>query len=300
MAVKWTDLVDPSRDELLNATTLALDPDAIETLVATPGDGRDARPFVEGHGSYVLGVLAYPQVFPADDRVEYLELDLIATTTQVVTVRKTGRDGGLAPIDVLAANVDHDLDAGTLVHAVVDDVADAFLGLLDGLYEEIDELEGRVDELSGPAVRRRMAELRHELLHSRRTASATRAAVRRIVDGRIDLSGPRLFSPALEGAFVDTYETFVRVTEELDVARELLASVRDYHQAKIAEGQNDVGKKLTVVASLVLVPSLIVGFYGQNFAEAFDEPYWSVGVSLGLIVVTTIAQLALFRWRRWI
>ena len=40
-----------------------------------------------------------------------------------------------------------------------------------------------------------------------------------------------------------------------------------------------MAKKLTVIASLVLVPSLIVGFYGQNFGPAFDEPYWSIGVS---------------------
>jgi Mg2+ and Co2+ transporter CorA len=48
------------------------------------------------------------------------------------------------------------------------------------------------------------------------------------------------------------------------------------------------------------VPSLIVGFYGQNFARAFDEGYWTIGVSTGLIVASTIVQLALFRWRRWI
>ena len=99
--------------------------------------------------------------------------------------------------------------------------------------------------------------------------------------------------------FVDTYETLVRVTEELDVARDLLGGVRDY-QAKITEQQNDVSKKLTVIASLVLVPSLIVGFYGQNFGEAFQDWYWSIGVSVGLIVATTIVQVALFRWRRWI
>jgi hypothetical protein len=51
----------------------------------------------------------------------------------------------------------------------------------------------------------------------------------------------------------------VRITEEFDVARDLLASVRDYTQAKIAEGQADVAKKLTVIASLALVPSFIVG-----------------------------------------
>ena len=69
----------------------------------------------------------------------------------------------------------------------------------------------------------------------------------------------------------------MRVTEEFDVARDLLGGVRDYYQAKITEGQNEVAKKLTVIASLVLVPSLIVGFYGQNFADQFRDRYWSAG-----------------------
>jgi magnesium transporter len=86
----------------------------------------------------------------------------------------------------------------------------------------------------------------------------------------------------------------------LDVARELLGSVRDYYQAKITEAQNDVVKKLTVIASLVLVPSLIVGFYGQNFEEAFDGALWTLGASIGLIAASTLGQLALYRWRRWI
>jgi len=50
----------------------------------------------------------------------------------------------------------------------------------------------------------------------------------------------------------------------------------------------------------VLVPSMIVGFYGQNFQSAFDDAFWSIGVSVGLIVATTVVQLVLFRWRRWI
>ena len=61
-----------------------------------------------------------------------------------------------------------------------------------------------------------------------------------------------------------------------------------------------MAKKLTVIASLVLVPSLIVGYYGQNFESAFDDDYWSIGVSSGLIVLTTLVQLAIYRWRRWI
>jgi magnesium transporter len=146
----------------------------------------------------------------------------------------------------------------------------------------------------------RLSDLRHELLHARRTIAATRAAVRRILDGRIELGEHALFPAEVERLFADTYETLVRVTEELDIARDLLAGVRDHHQSKVTEGQGEVAKKLTVIASLVLVPSLIVGYYGQNFESAFDEAYWSISVSTGLIVVSSLIQLVIFRWRRWI
>ena len=120
------------------------------------------------------------------------------------------------------------------------------------------------------------------------------------MDGRVEVGDHALFPTDVELLFMDTTEALVRVAEELDIARELLGGVRDHHQLKVAESQGEVAKKLTVIASLVLVPSLIVGYYGQNFASAFDEPYWSIGVSSALIVSSTIVQLALFRWRRWI
>jgi Mg2+ and Co2+ transporter CorA len=47
-------------------------------------------------------------------------------------------------------------------------------------------------------------------------------------------------------------------------------------------------------------PSTRGRFYGQNFADEFDRGYWTVGTSMGLIVVSTLVQVALFRWRRWI
>ncbi len=293
-----TDLVDPTAAEVADALSVALDSAVVDGLAAP--SGRAVRPSVEGQAAAVLVVLAVP-VPPAEDAaVAYAELGIVVTRDEVLTIRKTGPEGQLAGAPAIATDDTAAQTAGEIAHRVVDDVCDRFLDMVDGLYGAIDELEDEVDALGGPAVRRRLVELRHELLAARRTASATRAVVRRIVDGRADAASPSLFGGTVEHRFVDTYETLVRTTEELDIARDLLSSVRDFQQAKIAESQNDVGKKLTVVASLVLVPSLIVGFYGQNFAGAFDAVYWSLGVSVGLIVVTTIAQLAVFRWRRWI
>jgi magnesium transporter len=238
---------------------------------------------------------------PDEDRTAYQEVDVVATPGVLVTVRKTPGDGG-PPFDVSALHpaAEQSASAGVLIHRLIDEVADSFLDSVDSSYAEIEELEDALETWPSSRVRMRLSDLRHELLHARRTVAATRAAVRRILDGRIELGEHALFPAEVERLFADTYETLVRVTEELDIARDLLAGVRDHHQSKVTEGQGEVAKKLTVIASLVLVPSLIVGYYGQNFESAFDEAYWSISVSTGLIVVSSLIQLAIFRWRRWI
>ncbi|MBA3433522.1 MAG: hypothetical protein H0U08_05470 [Actinobacteria bacterium] len=300
MTARWLDLVDPTREELLAALPRQVDPEVVEALAAEVGDGREPRPLLEGHGAYVFGVLMAARPVPDENRISYQEVDLVATPELLVSVRKTSRGG--PPFDPAGLHpaAEQGASAGALVHRLVDEVADTYFGSLDEVYAEIEELEDSIDTWPPSRVRERISDLRHELLHSRRTVSATRAAVRRVLDGRIEVGEHALFPPEVELLFADTYETLVRVTEELDIARDLLAGVRDHHQSKITEGQGEIAKKLTVIASLVLVPSLIVGYYGQNFESAFDEEYWSIGVSSGLIVASTIAQLVLFRWRRWI
>jgi Mg2+ and Co2+ transporter CorA len=301
VSARWLDLVDPTRDELLATLPVPVDPEVVEVLAEPPGEGREARPFVEGHGAYVFGVLVAPRPVPDEDRTAYQEVDVVATPGVLVTVRKTPGDGG-PPFDVSALHpaAEQSASAGVLIHRLIDEVADSFLDSVDASYAEIEELEDALETWPSSRVRMRLSDLRHELLHARRTVAATRAAVRRILDGRIELGEHALFPAEVERLFADTYETLVRVTEELDIARDLLAGVRDHHQSKVTEGQGEVAKKLTVIASLVLVPSLIVGYYGQNFESAFDEAYWSISVSTGLIVVSSLIQLAIFRWRRWI
>lgn len=301
MSARWTDLVDPTREEVLAVLPVHIDPEVVETLVARPSEGRVPRPLVESHGAYVFGVLMPALPLPDENRIVYQEVDVVATPTLLVTVRKTPSGGVSAyePAGLHPAVVDG-AAAGLLVHKLVDDVADSYLSSIDEIYAEIEELEDAIDAWPPSTVRERISSFRHELLQARRMVSATRAAVRRILDGRVEVGEHALFPGEVELRFADTYETLVRVIEELDIARELLGGVRDHHQSKIVETQGDIGKKLTVIASLVLVPSLIVGFFGQNFESVFDDAYWSIGVSTALILVSTLIQLALFRWRRWI
>ena len=203
MGAHWIDLVDPSRDELLGVP-VRLNVEALETLSAHAGDGRDVRPSLESHGHHLLGVFLRPTYVEEDKRFEYLELDIVVDRDTIVTVRKSGARGEVVPNDALEVCPSDRTVAGWMLHRLMDDTADAYLGLVDVLFTEIDELEDAVVSLPGPVTRQRIVGLRHEILHARRNASATRAAARRVLDGRLDLGTDELFPASVEAAFGDT------------------------------------------------------------------------------------------------
>jgi magnesium transporter len=241
---------------------------------------------------------------PDEARVYYQEIDLVLTRELVLTARKTPPGG--EPFDTAGV---HDTctrggvdEPGMVAYHLVDEVAEHYLDLIDALNDKIDELDDHVEDWPAEQVRGRISELRHALLHIRRTLAPTRDAIRGVVDGRIELDGKELFPHEVELHFADAYDKLLRASEGLDFSRDLLAGVRDYSQAKIANDQNEVVKRLTAIASILLVPTFIVGLYGQNFIRSMPELRWRFGYewSWGLIIVTTIAQIVYFRKKRWL
>jgi magnesium transporter len=65
--------------------------------------------------------------------------------------------------------------------------------------------------------------------------------------------------------------------------------------------QNDVMKVMTIASVVGIPPVLIAGVYGMNF-KLIPEYDWSWGYpyAWGMIVLTTLIPLAIFRWRKWI
>jgi magnesium transporter len=299
---EWIDLLDPSEAELRTVLGREIHDRALEQLLRPARHDDEPRPRLEGHDQYVFGVFLVPIAIREEDRVFYQEVDLVATRERLVTVRKAPEGGHPLDLGALqAAPVDDDR-AGMLVYRLVDLIAEYFLDLVDALNDEIDELEEGIEVWTSTQIRQRMSALRHDLLHVRRTVSPTRDAIRRVVDRRIDVGeGPEVLPRDVELDFADVYDKLLRAMDGLDLSRDLLASARDYHQAKIANDQNEVTKRLTVIASLLLVPTFIVGLYGQNFRH-MPELAWSFGYwwSWALIIGTTILQLAIFRWLGWI
>jgi magnesium transporter len=302
VAAPWTDLLDPDRAALDDAAPCRLHPRAVEAMLAPSEPGDEPRPTLEAHTGYVFAILLVAVAIPDEDTVYYQEVDLALTREALLTVRKT--PGGRKPYspDGVKKAVGDTREAAMVAYQLVDDVAESYLNLVDALNDEIDELEDHVEEWPGVKIRGRLSALRHDMLQIRRTLAPTRDAVRRVVDNRIDMEGgEEVFTPPIELHFADAYDKLLRASEALELCRDLVSGVRDYYQAMVAQEQNEVMKRLTAVASVLLVPTFIVGLYGQNFHD-MPELGWSFGYwwSWMLILVSTVGQLVYFRRKRWL
>jgi magnesium transporter len=300
---QWTDLLDPTLEEIGKHLPAGVHDSALEQLQRPTVHDDEPRPKLEAHGEYVFGVLLVA-VVGGDEGVFYQEIDLIMTRDRLLTIRKTPANGS-APYDISdAQHACRTTDAiGMVIYHLVDDIAERYLDLVDRLDDAIEALEDGIDDWEPAAVRRRISQLRHDMLHIRRTLSPLRDMLRQVVDDRIEFDGEEVFTRDVELCFAAAYDKMLRASDGLELSRDLVSSARDYAQAKISNDQNEVMKRLTVIASVLLLPTFIVGLYGQNF-HGHDMPelfwHWGYAFSWGLIILTTVAQIVYFKWKKWV
>ena len=323
----WTHLLDPEEHELRAVLPARIHHAVVERMLARPEAGHEPRPKLDSHGDHIVGVLLVavdidgaeesartrPQhgsggdgdtdAADGNDGVYFQEINVVLDEHHIITVSKTPPYG--VPFDMTQVQrVCERTNAGTgmALFRIVDEVAEQYLDLVDAMNEEIDDLEDNVDNWRAAEIRERLSSLRHDVLHVRRTLAPTRDAARSVLDDRVDLdSGVELFPREVELHFADAYDKLLRAVDGLDLSRDLISGVRDYHQAQVANDQNEVMKRLTAIASILLLPTFIVGLYGQNL-HGGPEFRWAQGYwfSWGVILVTTIAQVVYFRRKRWI
>jgi magnesium transporter len=109
------------------------------------------------------------------------------------------------------------------------------------------------------------------------------------------------FGTATYAYFQDVLDHLLRITDNLDIQRDVLASAVDLHMSAMANRTNETMKKLTVASTILMTCALIAGIYGMNF-KVLPELAWQHGYywALGLMGSSALVLLGLFRWRGYV
>lgn len=230
------------------------------------------------------------------DDPQYLYVGIFLCKTEIVTACPTRS----ATVDNIRRHWQREVnDMGKtpaeVAYYLVDAAVDEYFTVLDGMHDQIEDLEDEVyatsklDNSAALALKRRLLVMRKQVSPLRDTVDA------------IMRHGPPLVPRDMQRHFQDVYNHILRVSDNIDLGRDILTSIMDAQLTVVSNRLNEVMRVLTVVSTLLMISSLVAGIYGMNFAT-MPELHWAYGypLAIGLMVVLSLIAYGVFKKRGFI
>lgn len=189
-----------------------------------------------------------------------------------------------------------------LFYCLIDAVIDSYFPLLERYGDVMDELEDEIILHCRRDTISRIHAIKRDLLLLRRTVWP----LREVLNSLLRDSHP-LVSEDTKLYLRDCYDHVVRIIDLIENYRELAADLMDLYLSMVSNRMNEVMKVLTVISTIFIPLTFIVGVYGMNFAPE-DSPFnmpelkWYYGYPLVwlLMIVIVITQLVFFYRKGWL
>jgi magnesium transporter len=197
--------------------------------------------------------------------------------------------------------------ADYLAYALLDSIIDHYYPVIESLGEAIEELEDQLLEKPSRGMVLQLHEHRRNLTHIRRFVWPLRDVVNSLLH---DASG--FVSSPVRVFLRDCYDHTVQLMDLVENHRELTAALMELYHSSVGLRTNEIMRVLTVITSIFIPLTFIVGVYGMNFADRSPDgralpfnmpelhhPYGYVGV-MAFMLFIAVGQLILFRRMKWL
>ncbi len=198
--------------------------------------------------------------------------------------------------------------ADYLVYSLMDVVVDNYYPILEQVGDRLDELQ---DELINKPTRdtlNQVLEIKRELIMLRRIIWSERDKMNDILRSEL----PEI-SAATKVYFRDTYDHCIQLLDLVESYKEVTASLMDVYHSSLSNRMNQVMKVLTIISTIFIPLTFIVGVYGMNFSQKDPEtgqffpmnmpelyaPYGYISVIVGMIIIVVL-QLVFFYRKGWL
>jgi magnesium transporter len=185
--------------------------------------------------------------------------------------------------------------ADYLVYALMDVTVDYYFDALEKLGERIEAIDEQILNNPGPEQMREIHWLKRVTHTMRKIAWPIREEL-----GTIENSESPFIDEATKFYFRSVYDHTIQVIDMLESYREILGGLHDIYLSGISHRLNEVMKTLTIIATIFIPLTFVVGVYGMNF-EYMPELHWQWGYFMIWGIILTIAGglVAYFKRQRW-
>jgi magnesium transporter len=294
----WMGLFEPDPAELAEVQARF----GLHDLAVEDAQAFHLRPKVEQYeeSDIFFAVLRTARYVAERDEVEFGEVSVFLSERFLITVRQgvaSDLHGARQRLE-RRPELLHEGPA-TALWAILDKIVDDYAPVVEGLEQDVEEVETTVFGGSAAATER-IYKLRREVTDFYRAVHPLLGPLDALERGAYPRIGDRLIP-----FFRDINDHLKLVNEEVSAQRELLAVVLQANMAVISLEQNDISvrqnetmKQLTIIATVFLPLTFITGFFGMNFSWMIGRitSLWAfVGYGVGSLLASCAALYFGFR-----
>lgn len=195
----------------------------------------------------------------------------------------------------------HNIDY--LMYALTDSIIDYGFPLLEVFSDHIQAIEDELLNTQNEQMLSEIHQVRRELLLIRRRLWPQREVINELL--RTD--DCQILSPNTLVHLKDCYDHVIAIMELLETYHEMTSSLMELYLTSVSVKLNDVMKFLTIITTIFIPPTLLVGIYGMNFDHSVSstnmpELTWQYGylIVLGLILLMIGGMFLFFKRKRWL
>jgi magnesium transporter len=182
-----------------------------------------------------------------------------------------------------------------LLYALMDIVVDHYFLALEKVEERIETLDDEVINNPERSQIESIYNLRNLLLMMRRSIWPLREIVNQLIKDDSDL-----LDDSIEPYLRDLYDHTIHITESIEQQREITNGLMEIYLSMMSNKMNEVMKVLTVIATIFIPLTFIVGIYGMNFTNMpeLDVP-WAYYAVWGVMFAVVVGMVIYFRRKNW-
>lgn len=186
--------------------------------------------------------------------------------------------------------------ADYLLYRLIDAIVDNYFFVTEHINEVTEMLEEKVLKTTEKDIMLEIQQAKKQLIYLRKAVNPLREAILSLQKNDIDF-----IEEGTTRYLRDVYEDIIQIYESIDTQRDILNSVADVYLSGISNRTNQVMKVLTIIATIFIPLTFIVGVYGMNF-DHMPELHWKNGYFAiwGIMIAVILVMIVYFKRKKWI
>lgn len=265
---------------------------ALEDILTT-----QLLPNTEDFEDYIFFTLKMLSVNEETQRVEQEHVSLVLCKNYLLSFQERKADV-LDPLRQRIQNAKgriRNKGVDYLMYAIIDVIVDNYYLVTEDLNEKIADLELLMLDDPDQEEVEKVIGYKKRLLHLKRVIYPLREALRNLIKEEDEL-----ISSQTVRYFDDIIGNVEHIIQTMETQREMLTQLMELYMSTMSNRMNIVMKTLTVIATIFIPLTFVVGVYGMNF-ENMPELSWKWGYPAvwGIMILLGLVMMLYMKSKKW-